>query len=53
VQAFTVLSGSAWPGSCTPFYEIDYPAVERYMDTSRSLEEHMAEAPEIRDAAHA
>jgi len=52
VQAFTVLPGSAWPGSCTPYYEIDYPAVERYMDTNRSLEEHMAEAPEIRDTAH-
>ncbi|WP_144636250.1 CoA transferase subunit A [Bordetella genomosp. 13] len=53
VQAFTVLPGSAWPGSCTPFYDIDYPAVERYMDTSRSLEAHMAEAPETKEAAHA
>ena len=52
VQAFTVLPGSAWPGSCTPFYDIDYPAVERYMDTSRSLEAHMAEAPETKDVAH-
>ncbi|OZI34586.1 CoA synthetase [Bordetella genomosp. 10] len=53
VQAYTVLPGSAWPGSCTPCYDIDYPAVERYMDTSRSLEAHMAEAPEIREASHA
>ncbi|MFC4276295.1 CoA transferase subunit A [Achromobacter aloeverae] len=51
VQAFTVLPGSAWPGSCTPFYEIDYPAVERYMDTTRTLDAHMAEAPEIRETS--
>ncbi|MEI2415879.1 CoA transferase [Orrella sp. JC864] len=53
VQAFTVLPGSAWPGSCTPFYEIDYPAVERYMDTTRTLAQHMAEAPELQEPAHA
>jgi len=52
VEAFTVLPGSAWPGSCTPYYDIDYPAVERYMDTERSLEAHMAEAPELKEAAH-
>ncbi|OWT80268.1 MULTISPECIES: CoA transferase subunit A [unclassified Achromobacter] len=53
VEGFTVLAGSAWPGSCTPFYDIDYPAVERYMDTSRSLDAHMAEAPEIKEARNA
>lgn len=52
VEAFTVLPGSAWPGSCTPYYDIDYPAVERYMDTTRSLDAHMAEAPEIKEATH-
>lgn len=52
VQAFTVLPGSAWPGSCTPYYDIDYPAVERYMDTARALEAHMAEAPELKEANH-
>ncbi|MDQ8032996.1 MAG: CoA transferase [Bordetella sp.] len=52
VEAFTVLPGSAWPGSCTPYYDIDYPAVERYMDTERSLAAHMAEAPELKEAAH-
>lgn len=52
VEAFTVLPGSAWPGSCTPFYDIDYPAVERYMDTGRSLDAHMAEVPELKEAAH-
>lgn len=53
VQSFTVLPGSAWPGSCTPYYEIDYPAVERYMDVSRSLGQHLAEAPEAKEPAHA
>ncbi|OZI28719.1 CoA synthetase [Bordetella genomosp. 1] len=52
VEAFTVLPGSAWPGSCTPYYDIDYPAVERYMDTERSLAAHMAEVPELKEAAH-
>jgi glutaconate CoA-transferase subunit A len=52
VEAFTVLPGSAWPGSCTPYYDIDYPAVERYMDTTRALEAHMAEAPELKEATH-
>ena len=52
VEAFCVLPGSAWPGSCTPYYDIDYPAVERYMDTARTLEQHMAEAPETKEASH-
>jgi hypothetical protein len=31
-----------------PDYEIDYPAVERYMeDAAGVLERHLAEAPEI------
>ncbi|MGE4436282.1 CoA transferase subunit A [Achromobacter sp.] len=53
VEAFTVLPGSAWPGSCTPYYDIDYPAVERYMDTERTLQAHMAEAPELKETSHA
>ncbi len=53
VEAFCVLPGSAWPGSCTPFYDIDYPAVERYMDGARTLEQHLAEAPEIQETTHA
>lgn len=52
VEGFTVMAGSAWPGSCTPYYDIDYPAVERYMDTTRSLDAHMAEAPELKEATH-
>lgn len=53
VEAFTILPGSAWPGSCTPYYDIDYPAVERYMDTERTLQAHMAEAPELKETSHA
>jgi len=37
----------AWPGSMHPLYEIDYPAVERYMkDAPGVLETHLAAAPE-------
>jgi len=53
VEAVAVVPNGAWPGSCWPHYEVDYPAVERYMDTSGSLEEHMASAPEIAEATHA
>ena len=28
-----IVPNGAWPGSCWPYYEIDYPAVEAYMDT--------------------
>jgi len=52
VEAFTVMPGSAWPGSCTPYYDIDYPAVERYLDVNRTLAAHMDEAPELREARH-
>jgi len=52
VEAFTIMPGSAWPGSCAPYYEIDYPAVERYLDAGRTLAAHMNEAPEIRETRH-
>lgn len=52
VEAVAESPGGAWPGSCWPLYEIDYPAVERYMDTAGSLEEHMAASPEAAEAAH-
>lgn len=45
-QAIAIVPNGAWPGSCWPYYEIDYPAVEEYMDTAGSLEAHMARAPE-------
>ena len=53
VQAMAVVPNGAWPGSCWPLYEVDYPAVEAYMETSGSLEDHMAQAPEIAETAHA
>jgi len=35
-----------------PLYEIDYPAVERYMkDEAGALEKHLAEAPEAQQTA--
>jgi glutaconate CoA-transferase subunit A len=53
VQACAVVPQGAWPGSCWPDYAIDYPAVQRYMDTTRSLAAHLAEAPEIQETLHA
>jgi glutaconate CoA-transferase subunit A len=53
VEAFSVVPNGAWPGSCWPLYEIDYPAVEEYMDTKGSLDAHMAKAPELKEPAHA
>jgi glutaconate CoA-transferase subunit A len=52
-QAVAIVPNGAWPGSCWPLYEIDYPAVEEYMDTSGSLDAHMARAPELKALAHA
>lgn len=53
VQAVAIVPNGAWPGSCWPLYEVDYPAVEEYMDTAGSLDAHMAKAPEIKEAQHA
>jgi glutaconate CoA-transferase, subunit A len=50
-KGMAVVPNGAWPGSCWPLYEVDYPAVEEYMDTSGSLDAHMAKAPEIRERA--
>jgi len=55
-QALAVVPRGAWPGSCWPDYEVDYPAVERYMDAQGSLAAHMDCAPEAaatREAEHA
>ena len=46
VQAVSVAPRGAWPGSCWPDYEIDYPAVESYLDAARPLDAHLACAPE-------
>ena len=47
VEAVAIVPNGAWPGSMHPLYEIDYPAVERYMqDEPGVLEAHLAAAPE-------
>jgi glutaconate CoA-transferase subunit A len=50
-HAVAVVPRGAWPGSCWPLYEVDYPAVEAYMDREGSLEGHLALAPEAQPAA--
>jgi glutaconate CoA-transferase subunit A len=53
VEAFAVVANGAWPGSCWPFYEIDYPAVEAYLPRGDEvLRNHMDQAPEARDSRH-
>ena len=52
VEAVAVVPNGAWPGSCWPLYEVDYPAVETYMQ-SDGLDDHLAAAPECREPAHA
>lgn len=48
VEAFTVMPRGAWPGSCWPAYEIDYPAVESYLEPGEAaLDAHLARAPEV------
>ncbi|OWT56840.1 CoA transferase subunit A [Candidimonas nitroreducens] len=47
VEAYAVVQGGAWPGSCWPDYEIDYPAVEAYLQPGdESLAAHLAVGPE-------
>jgi len=47
VEAAAVVPQGAWPGSMHPYYDIDYPAVERYMeDRAGVFEAHLAAAPE-------
>ena len=36
VEAVAIVPNGAWPGSMHPLYEIDYPAVERYMSDEPS-----------------
>lgn len=48
VEAAAIVPQGAWPGSMHPYYDIDYPAVGRYMeDRPGVLESHLADAPEI------
>jgi len=52
VEAAAIVPGGAWPGSMHPYYEIDYPAVEQYMnDADGVLAQHLDAAPEISSMA--
>lgn len=54
VEAIAVVPRGAWPGSCWPHYEVDYPAVEAYLPAGDDvLAAHLAAAPEAKEAAHA
>jgi glutaconate CoA-transferase subunit A len=54
VEAVAIVPRGAWPGSMHPLYEIDYRAVEHYMnDAPGVLEAHLAAAPEISKSANA
>ncbi|WP_336490794.1 CoA transferase subunit A [Methylobacterium nigriterrae] len=53
VEAVSIVPNGAWPGSCWPHYEVDYPAVEAYMeDAAGVLRAHLDAAPEAREGAH-
>ncbi|GEP06908.1 CoA transferase subunit A [Methylobacterium oxalidis] len=53
VEAVSIVPNGAWPGSCWPHYEVDYLAVEAYMeDAAGVLRAHLDAAPEAREAAH-
>lgn len=50
VEAFSIMPHGAWPGSCWPDYEIDYPAVEDYLlPGDAALAAHLAQAPETKE----
>ena len=53
VEAVAIVPNGAWPGSCWPYYEVDYPEVESYMDEAGSLAAHFARAPEAKEKARA
>jgi glutaconate CoA-transferase subunit A len=54
VQALAVVPSGAWPGSCWPYYGVDYPAVEAYLSSETgALDTHLARAPEARSEQHA
>ena len=53
VEAVAVAPRGAWPGSCWPLYEVDYPAVETYMQSEGLPEAHLAAAPEHGEPVHA
>ncbi|CAP44021.1 CoA transferase subunit A [Bordetella petrii] len=48
VQAYAIAPHGAWPGSCWPHYEIDYPAVQAYLEPGAdALQAHLDAAPEV------
>lgn len=50
VEAYSIVKNGAWPGSCWPYYEIDYPAVEAYLNPDEaSFNLHMKSAPELKE----
>jgi glutaconate CoA-transferase subunit A len=52
VEAFAVVPNGAWPGSCWPHYEIDYPAVEEYLRPGdEALRSHLGQGPETKVSA--
>jgi glutaconate CoA-transferase subunit A len=52
VQNFSVVPKGAWPGSCWPDYEIDYPAVEAYITPGeQALQSHLQRGPELEHRA--
>ena len=53
VEAVAVVPRGAWPGSCWPLYEVDYPAVETYMQSQGLPEAHLTAAPEHGEPVHA
>lgn len=53
VEAVSIVPNGAWPGSCWPHYEVDYPSVEAYLeDGEAALKNHLDAAPEAREIAH-
>lgn len=53
VEAFAIVPRGAWPGSCWPLYEIDYPSVEEYLPQGDEvLAAHLSKAPEATEACH-
>lgn len=51
VEAVAVQPNAGWPGSCWPHYEVDYPAVQAYLEREESaLADHLAAAPEAKEA---
>jgi glutaconate CoA-transferase, subunit A len=52
VEAIAIIEHGAWPGSCWPYYEIDYSAVEKYLNKDPgSLDRHLSESPEAKEFA--